>query len=70
MIICDCCHRSVQRVRGSMWHGMSQICIACFYVWYDEGICDPEVLGAEIVAREKAVKWPFPDPSLASVIGP
>jgi hypothetical protein len=63
--VCDCCHRLVRRTRGSHWHGGARICIACFYVWYDEGIVDPAVLGPTVLKREAAGKWPFPDPALA-----
>jgi hypothetical protein len=66
-LICDCCQRAVLRVRGSLWHGQHRICVACFYVWYDEGITDPDVLGPEIVRRERVNAWPFPDTQLASV---
>jgi hypothetical protein len=33
--VCDCCKRTVEKVRGSMWHGESKICIECFHQWYD-----------------------------------
>lgn len=33
--ICDCCHRAVKRVRGSIWHGDARICDVCFSQWYD-----------------------------------
>ena len=32
---CDCCQRTVERVRGSMWHGDARICLECFAQWYD-----------------------------------
>jgi hypothetical protein len=42
MPICDCCKRCVDKVRGSMWHGDSRICLECFYQWYDpDGAVDP-----------------------------
>lgn len=33
--VCDCCHRTVERVRGSMWHGRDRVCPECFIMWYD-----------------------------------
>lgn len=34
-VICDCCQRSVDHVRGSWWHGPDRICNECFMQWYD-----------------------------------
>ena len=34
-MVCDCCRREVDYVRGSMWHGSAKICRECFYEWYD-----------------------------------
>jgi len=34
-LVCDCCRRTVDKVRGSMWHGAALICLECFYQWYD-----------------------------------
>lgn len=59
---CDCCHRLVPKVRGSMWHGQSRICAACFYVWYDgpcEDSTDPEKVAASVLKAEAANAWPF-----------
>lgn len=66
---CDSCERLVARVRGSMWHGRHRICIACFFVWYDDAITSPGILGAEIVYRETIGAWPFPsdEPGIARV---
>lgn len=33
--VCDACQREVEIVRGSIWHGDDQICLECFYQWYD-----------------------------------
>ena len=53
---CDACQREVERVRGSMWHGASQICLECFYQWYDPDNgtfdpCDPVQLGTHVRAK-------------------
>jgi hypothetical protein len=34
-MICDCCRRDVDHVRGSFWHGEARICLECFAQWYD-----------------------------------
>jgi hypothetical protein len=34
-MICDCCRRDVEYVRGSFWHGEARICLECFAQWYD-----------------------------------
>jgi hypothetical protein len=34
-MICDCCRRNVEYVRGSFWHGDARICLECFAQWYD-----------------------------------
>jgi hypothetical protein len=34
-MICDCCRRDVEYVRGSFWHGDARICLECFVQWYD-----------------------------------
>lgn len=61
--ICDCCERAVARVRGSLWHGRSKICIACFYVWYDPtgpvDVTRPEQVKAEVLRCEAAGVYPF-----------
>jgi len=33
--VCDCCHRMVPRVQGSIWHGDYRLCEECFGQWYD-----------------------------------
>jgi hypothetical protein len=33
-MICDCCRRNVDYVRGSFWHGDARICRECFAQWY------------------------------------
>ena len=58
--VCDCCERTVAHVRGSMWHGTSRICPACFFVWYDRGITDPAELKKTVLFLEAAGQWPFP----------
>lgn len=42
-LVCDCCQREVDYVRGSMWHGADRICRECFSQWYDpdNGTFDP-----------------------------
>jgi len=35
MPTCHACRREVEKVRGSWWHGEHQICLECFYQWYD-----------------------------------
>lgn len=49
-LVCDCCKRTVDRVRGSMWHGTARICLECFCQWYDPDSheinpTDPESIG-------------------------
>lgn len=61
--ICDCCQRAVERVRGSMWHGMSIICPECFCQWYDPDNgsfdnCNPVSLGNYV--RSKHGLSPLP----------
>jgi hypothetical protein len=60
---CDCCKRLVPHVRGSMWHGHSRICLACFYVWYDPSdgidVADPAQVAAAVHAAEAAGTYPF-----------
>jgi hypothetical protein len=61
-MICDCCQRDVDRVRGSMWHGQARICMACFYVWYDcgdETSSDPARIKAYVLNAEAKGEWPF-----------
>jgi hypothetical protein len=36
-MICDCCRRNVDYVRGSFWHGDARICRECFAQW-----CNPD----------------------------
>ena len=58
---CDCCERTVSKVRGSPWHGNAKICLACFYVWYD-GPCDsgdPAQIAAEVLEAERIGAYPF-----------
>jgi hypothetical protein len=45
--LCDCCGVPSSYRRGSIWHGQSLICIACFVLWYEYGIVEPEKLKAE-----------------------
>lgn len=56
---CDCCDRRVPYVRGSLWHGSHQICVACFLVWYDGGQVVPELIKATVLAAEANGIWPF-----------
>lgn len=47
-MICDCCRRNVDYVRGSFWHGDARICRECFAQWYnpdDEQITEPSSIG-------------------------
>lgn len=60
-VICDCCGRTVDYVRGSLWHGDARVCRACFYLWYEGGPTDPAELGAEVRRRAAAREWPFDD---------
>jgi hypothetical protein len=59
MSICDCCQREVAKVRGSPWHGASQICLACFYVWYDCGLTNPQEVALMVLECERTRKYPF-----------
>jgi hypothetical protein len=62
MTICDCCHREVDYVRHSMWHGHAAICLACFYVWYDCGdeiSSDPVKIKAYVLRAHASGEWPF-----------
>ena len=34
-MICDCCRRDVEYVKGSFWHGDARFCLECFAQWYD-----------------------------------
>ena len=68
--ICDCCDRRVPYVRGSMFHGTAQICVACFYAWYDGGQVEPEKIKAFVLAAEANGIWPFTcgDPRILRVM--
>lgn len=57
--LCDCCERQVSNVRRSMWHGTDSICLACFYVWYDEGITDKAAIKEYVLDAEAEGRWPF-----------
>ena len=63
-LLCDCCGRDVDYVRGSMWHGEHRICRACFYVWYDGGCADPEKIKEYVLHAAAAGTWPFDDKML------
>ena len=43
---CDCCGVPSSYLRGSMWHGQARICLACFFIWYDDGLTDPAAIRA------------------------
>jgi hypothetical protein len=58
-MICDCCQREVDYVRGSRWHGKARICLPCFYVWYDCNMIEPEKIRAYVLAAEAEGRWPF-----------
>ena len=64
MAICDCCHREVDYVRHSMWHGHAAICLACFYVWYECFSSDPVKIKAYVLDAEARGEWPFTDPNI------
>ena len=34
-LVCDCCQRKVDYVRGSAWHADNRLCCDCFRQWYD-----------------------------------
>jgi hypothetical protein len=40
---CDCCGVPSSYLRG---HGGPRICLACFYIWYDDGLTDPAAIRA------------------------
>lgn len=44
---CDCCGVPSSYRRGSIWHGQSLICIACFVIWYEYAITNPKELRSE-----------------------
>ena len=55
-MICDCCRRDVEYVKGSFWHGDARICLECFAQWYDldndqVDSCDPVSLGNYVRLR-------------------
>lgn len=35
---CDCCGVPSSYRRGSIWTGLSLICLPCFVIWYDAGV--------------------------------
>lgn len=59
-LVCECCDRTVALLRQSRWHGDSQICSACFMVWYDSGFVERDKIKAEVLRAEAAGTFPFP----------
>lgn len=63
LLICDCCQRKVDYVRGSMWHGTSRICRLCFFQWYDPdgGVdqTDPISIGNHVRAKHDLPPLPL-----------
>ena len=62
-LICDCCQREVDYVRGSIWHLEARICRECFCQWYDPDNgtfdnCNPVELGNYV--RRKNGLEPLP----------
>ena len=48
--VCDCCQRKVDKVKGTPWHGVAQLCQDCLFQWYDPDNdtfdhCNPIELG-------------------------
>jgi hypothetical protein len=57
--VCSCCERAVPYTRGSMWHHDHRVCLACFYVWYDEGLTQPEEIKNFVLKAEADRTFPF-----------
>lgn len=63
VLVCECCERVVDKVRGSMW-GHQHCCLECFYQWYDPDnssfdSCNPREIGNYV--RSKHGLPPLPD---------
>lgn len=54
-LVCDCCKRSVDFVRGSLWHGQDRICLECFYEWYDPS--DPSTTDDNASNKNRIGNW-------------
>lgn len=58
---CECCGRTVARLRTSIWHTPARICVACFMVWYDVSTNpeDPAAIKADVLRCEALGLFPF-----------
>jgi hypothetical protein len=56
---CDCCGIPSSYRRGSLWHGRSLICLACFIVWYDPDKGETDATDPASIRRERL--WRFGD---------
>jgi len=65
-MICECCHRDVDHVRSSFWHGEARICRECLAQWCDG---DNDEIGADAASVGNYVRLRHGLPPLAAALG-
>jgi hypothetical protein len=65
-MICDCCRRDVDYVRGSFWHGDARICRECFAQWYNPD--DDHVDASDTVSIANYVRLRHGLPPIAATL--
>ena len=64
-MICECCHRNVDHVRSSFWHGEARICRECLAQWCDG---DNDEIGADAASVGNYVRLRHGLPPLAAAL--
>ena len=64
-MICECCHRDVDHVRSSFWHGEARICRECLAQWCDG---DNDEIGADAASVGNYVRLRHGLPPLAAAL--
>jgi hypothetical protein len=65
-MICDCCRRDVEYVRGSFWHGDARICLECLSQWYD--LDNDQILSSDRVSIGNYVRLRHGLPPFVAVL--
>jgi hypothetical protein len=65
-MICDCCRRNVDYVRGSFWLGDARICRECFAQWYNPD--DDHVGASDTVSIANYVRLRHGLPPIAATL--
>src|SRR5215469_13950766 len=65
-MICDCCRRDVEYVRGSFWHGDARICLECLAQWYD--LNNDQILSSDRVSIGNYVRLRHGLPPFLAVV--